>query len=107
MDNKRLAEYVGECWHLNKLHGGDLFDAVCKCGKKLLQNPNPEWLTPDGYNLLHKAISEKGEWTLLSRWLAKDSGFHYYTEEVAFHRLPVEEKAPIIDKALKVGAIGA
>lgn len=112
--NKTLSEYVGVCWHevANRIYG--TFTHPCiHCDDLLLSETptNPDFTTPDGWQLIADKISERGEWDDFALWLIENvEGFTHMeinTAECFFHRTKQPaDKSKLVYEALTAGAIG-
>lgn len=111
MNNKRLSEYAGICWHDGDTIINGSFLCV-DCSKVIfnhdMTHKNPDFTTHAGYGLLHDKITERGEWEKLYRWFAscKDFGMPEYAI-IRFPKLSPDKKSALIAEAIDAKIIGA
>ena len=119
-DGKILANYYGVCWHevkpTSKGHSSTIFgeNPVCKhcgCWMDWLNTPaksnQPNFTTPNGWQLIADKIKEHGEWTRFYGWLVCRNGNEAigiadnWLYGADFHELKPSEKVALVAEWLR------
>ena len=96
-DNKILTAFVGKCWH----------EFECKCGDPWCDQVNPDFTTPDGYQLLADEIGKRDMWMEFIRfWVGTLVLYETLEYMAAWESRSPADKSIIVLEAIKAGVFG-